>query len=41
MLIDSGLPNRLGAEAMETANYFWNRLPTKTKSHREVIPEEA
>ena len=41
MLVDSGLPNRFWAEAIETANYLGNRLPTKTKSHCEVIPEEA
>ena len=41
MLIDTGLPNRFWAEAIEIANYLWNRLPTKTKSHGEVIPEEA
>ncbi len=41
MLIDSGLPNRFWAEAIETANYLRNRLPTKTKSHCEVIPEEV
>lgn len=41
MLIDSGLPNGFWAEAMETANYSRNRLPTRTKSHGEVIPEEC
>ncbi len=41
MLIDSGLPNGFWAEAMQTANYLRNRLPTKTKSHGEVISEEA
>lgn len=41
MLIDSGLPNRFWAEAIETANYLRNRLPTKTKSHGEIIPEET
>lgn len=41
MLIDSSLPNGFWAEAMETANYLRNRLPTRTKSHGEVIPKEA
>lgn len=29
MLIDSGLSNRFWAEAMDTANYIRNRLPTR------------
>lgn len=41
MLIDSGLPNVFWAEAMETANYIRNRLPTKSKTHGEMIPEES
>ena len=41
MLIDSGLPNGFWAEAMETANYLRNRLPTRSKSHGEMIPEES
>ncbi len=41
MLIDSGLSNGFWAEAMETANYLLNRLPTKTKTHGEIISEEA
>ncbi len=41
MLIDSGLPNGFWAEAMETANYFRNRLPIKIKIYDEIIPEEA
>lgn len=41
MLIDSKLPNGFWAEAMETANYLRNRLPTRSKSHGEVIPEEC
>ncbi len=41
MLIDSGLPNDFWAEAMETANYLRNRLPTRSKNHGEMIPEEA
>ena len=41
MLIDSGLPNDFWAEAMETANYLRNRLPTRSRSHGELIPEEA
>ena len=40
LLIDSGFPLEFWAEAMDTANYLRNRLPTKT--HRgEIIPEEA
>ena len=41
ILIDSGLPNGFWAEAMETANYLRNRLPTRSKNHGEMIPEEA
>lgn len=41
LLIDSGLPNNFWAEAMETANYLRNRLPTKSRNHGELIPEEA
>ena len=41
MLIDSGLPNGFWAEAMETANYLRNRLPTKSRNHGEMIPEES
>ena len=41
MLIDSGLPNGFWAEAMEAANYLRNRLPTKSKNHGEMIPEES
>ena len=40
MLIDSGLSNNFWAEAMETASYLHNRLPTRSKNHREVIAEE-
>ena len=40
LLIDSELPIDFWAEAMETANYLRNRLPTKTRGHGEVIPEE-
>ena len=41
MLIDSVLPNGFWAEAMETANYLRNRLPTRSKNHGEMIPEES
>ena len=41
MLINSGLPNEFWAEAMETANYLRNRLPTRSKNHGEMIPEKA
>ncbi len=41
MLIDSGLPNDFWAEAMETANYLRNKLPTRSKNHGEIIPEES
>ncbi len=40
LLIDSELPIDFWAEAMETTNYLCNRLPTKARGHREVIPEE-
>lgn len=41
ILIDNSLPNRFCAKAMETANYFQNRLLTKSKNHRVMIPEES
>lgn len=41
LLIDSGLLNNFWAEAMETANYLRNRLPTRSKNHGKVIPREA
>lgn len=41
MLIDSGLPNDFWAEAIETANYLCNRLPTRSKTHGEMILEES
>ena len=41
LLINSGLPNNFWAEAMETSNYLQNRLPTKIRSHGELISEEA
>lgn len=41
MLIDIGLFNSFWAKAIETANYLRNKLLLKTKSQREVIPEET
>lgn len=41
MLIDNDLPNRFWAEVMRTANYIQNTLPTKSRNHREIIPEET
>lgn len=40
LLIDSGLHLEFWAEAMDTANYLRNRLPTKSQ-RGELIPEEA
>ena len=40
LLIDSGLPVNFWAEAMDTANYLQNRLPTKRKGPT-FIPEEV
>lgn len=40
LLIDSGLPLEFWAEAMETANYLRNRVPTKSQ-RGELVPEEA
>lgn len=40
LLIDSGLPLEFWAEAMDTAYYRRNRLPSKTQAG-EIIPEEA
>lgn len=39
-LNNSSLPNNFWAEAIETANYLWNRLLTKTKSYGKLILEE-
>ncbi len=41
MLIDSRLPNKFWAEAMKTANYLQNRLPTRSKTYSKMISEEA
>lgn len=41
MLINNGFSNRFWAEAMKTANYLQNKLPTKSRNHGEIIPEEA
>lgn len=41
LLIDSGLPTRFWAEAMDTANYLRNRLPTRRTDKAVIIPEEA
>ena len=41
MLFDSRLPNGFWADAMETANYLRNKLPTKSRNHGEMIPEES
>ena len=40
LLIDSGLPTQFWAEAMDTANYLRNRLPTR-RTKTVIIPEEA
>ncbi len=40
LLVDSGLPLDFWAEAMDTANYLRNRLPTKSW-RLELIPEES
>lgn len=40
LLIDSDLPLEFWAEAMDTANYLQNRLPTKSQ-RGEMIPEET
>lgn len=42
LLIDSGLPNQFWAEAMDTANYLRNWLPSRRTADKAVIiPEEA
>lgn len=41
MLINSGLSNNFWAEAMEIANYLQNRLSTKSKNYKEMIPEKS
>lgn len=40
LLLDSGLPLDFWAEAMDTASYLRNRLPTKNQKG-ELIPEEV
>ena len=40
-LIDSGLPTQFWAEAMDTANYLRNRLPTRRTDKAVIISEEA
>lgn len=40
LLLNSGLPLDFWVEAMDTANYLQNRLPTKSQ-RGEFIPEEA
>lgn len=37
MLINNRLSNRFWAKAIEMANYFRNRLPTKTKIQKKII----
>lgn len=41
ILIDNNLPNRFQVEEIKMANYLWNRLPTRTKSHSKIISEEG
>ena len=41
MLIDNRLPHDFWVEAIETTNYLQNRLSTRSRSHGELIPEEA
>lgn len=41
LLVDSALPPEFWAEAMDTANYLRNRLPTKIQGQRKIISEEA
>ena len=41
LLINNKLSNYFWAKAIETANYLKNRLPTKIKTYREVIPKKA
>lgn len=40
LLIDGDLPKKFWAEAMKTANYFWNHLPTKIESYGKLISEK-
>lgn len=41
LLVDSALPPEFWAEAMDTANYLRNRLPTKVQGRGKIISEEA
>lgn len=41
MLIDSKLLNNFLAEAIDTANYLQNRLPTKHIDKKVIIPNKA
>ena len=39
LLVDSSLPIKYWAEAMDTANYIWKRLPIISQTG-ELIPEK-
>lgn len=41
MLINSWLPNRFWAKAIETTNYLQNKFFTRSRNHGEMIPKEA
>lgn len=41
ILINSRLSNRFWAKIIEIVNYIKNRLSTRIKSHREIIPKNA
>lgn len=41
ILIDSSLPNNFWAEAIEIANYFYNRLLIKSMNYEEVISKKS
>lgn len=40
MLIDSSFSNNFWAKPMETVNYLYNKLPTTSKNHENIISKE-
>lgn len=40
LLVDNGLPIEFWIEAIDTANYLWNRLPTKSQRGEPILEEK-
>lgn len=41
ILINNNLLNNFLAKIIETANYFWNKFPTKNRNHSKIIFPKA